>query len=813
MKKLISLILCLTVVLPLAISATALTANDSSPEIVRYTDYLLGDANCDGNIDVKDVFAIKMYNAVIGDIDTVASDIIHDGKVNAKDLLAIKKHFAGDASDSLSNNVANRMMHQFTIGGIDVSSFEIVYPEGAKYVENIYYAADTLADYICRATGAELPVVTGSASANKIEFVDVTTVEGLEEKLGIEGYKYEVSNGDLYIYGTYRGSLYAVWEILEDYLGFGFYSDAQVIHHLQDNVDIPEDTNEFHIPALSMRGAYDGFSEEGAEIHYLPRRLNSSHMMAYNGEAYGTLTGSITIPDEDPSPAHFYYRMSTGVYDVDYETEGGLAYKAKFEAGKDHIKHLHAYYNSPDWAPCFTSDEEYETLFRGILETLRYVSEWQKVKGSATAYIPLNNYGSRQICSCQSCQFIMKDGTTGRDENKKERLNAGESGLWLHLANRVAKDITKYYEGRAASIEGKGGYDSNENYAGYGAPIYDEYPNIKVVIDLYSNSTYSDVLFERLFTDERYRSLIPSENIIIQFREFPCNNHIMGSGECGNNTNIVNYSGKETAEVLKLWGDVVKQSNTELWFEYSASQMNVSLFDSPNIFNIWHDFKFLVEECGVSGITLTETGHGYNFEHLKTTLAAKLMWSFEYDENGNISYMSYEEYVETIKEYLKLFYGDGWEELYRYIEMMEEAGNESGICFTNICDYPGDMLSHAYIVEHYEKMRALLVSAYEKAKANEQKEKINNLLISYDFIGLTACHKDYYVNGSEELRAIYSERYNYVYNFIIENGIESEISPYDEDYPLMVRFYAGGTWREELDEQWYWLHPVPGYGI
>ena len=43
-----------------------------------------------------------------------------------------------------------------------------------------------------------------------------------------------IDGGDLFIYGTYRGTMYSVFEILEDYLGIRFYADDAwgVLHSL-----------------------------------------------------------------------------------------------------------------------------------------------------------------------------------------------------------------------------------------------------------------------------------------------------------------------------------------------------------------------------------------------------------------------------------------------------------------------------------------------------------------------------------------------------------------------------------------------------
>ena len=123
-------------------------------------------------------------------------------------------------------------------------------------------------------------------------------------------------------------------------------------------------------------------------------------------------------------------------------------------------------------------------------------------------------------------------------------------------------------------------------------------------------------------------------------------------------------NGQKDAESFAAWGQIAKQTGAQMWFWYYPVNYNTYLTDSPNIINIWYDFKYVVEECNVTGIFYEGGGAGYLFEKLKAHLATMLMWSFEKDENGNTVFMSFEEFCETMKEYLYIFYGDGYEYIY-----------------------------------------------------------------------------------------------------------------------------------------------------
>ena len=94
-------------------------------------------------------------------------------------------------------------------------------PEGTQYEDNLYYCYELLWKYVQQATGVKIPLAYGSTeSEHAIYFHEEPLDSELGEKLGYDGYIYKVENGNLHFYGAKRGNMYAVYEILEDYLGF-----------------------------------------------------------------------------------------------------------------------------------------------------------------------------------------------------------------------------------------------------------------------------------------------------------------------------------------------------------------------------------------------------------------------------------------------------------------------------------------------------------------------------------------------------------------------------------------------------------------
>ncbi len=267
-------------------------------------------------------------------VNSDGADINCDGIVNAKDLLISKKCNAG--LDDLSNYQDNGTINCFAIAGVDISEFCIVVPEWATEDDNILYAANRASELIGEATGHYLKVYWGEKGEgcdHAINFCDVPEGSELEEQLYIENYIYEVKNGDLNIYGTRRGNMYAVYDIAEEYLGYRFYLNDYVYQYADRYVEISEGTYVFRQPAVTYRmgGVGGSRGSELSELRAFARKLNAYQLGGYAEKKFGTVSGPHFIN------AHYYgyyWRMATGVVDVYFNEDRSNTndYEAKYDA-------------------------------------------------------------------------------------------------------------------------------------------------------------------------------------------------------------------------------------------------------------------------------------------------------------------------------------------------------------------------------------------------------------------------------------------------------------------------------------------------
>ena len=730
MKRILSLALCLCMLISAAVQVSA--RNYTGTSFINDNTYVLGDVNGDGDQNGKDSLAIKATVAGIGAYSCIedAADFNADGAIDAKDSYLMKTCLSGMTSfDSLEGEY---QIYSLTIGGNPISEYSIVLPDIENVEDqNCAFAAEELQTYVEVATGVKLPICIGEADTPHViryhqYFVD--TPENIEMGLKIENYKYTVTDGDLDIYGSLRGNMYATYEILEDILGFRFVSGKYTFVYKSRTVDISEGCDVFFEPALNCRWTGHTFDDH-RENYYYPSRSNGSQ--SSNTEYYGAFTGQHFMFGHS-----FAYCWQMGTGEILDESYGPLVDRLnhKYRTGETH--------DTLKWQPCATNGTDYDIMFPGLVDICRMILLWgnhvfrtyeeYSISGMTFSFEDNNNY-----CTCRNCRKIAV--------TQKE----GYSGAYLKgLINRAAEDIQEYY------------------------------PGLKIATILYDHSVPKTVK--------------PHEKLILIYCGPHCNNHALGSGGCGDNKTYLGSSNDICCTPnLKGWGDICRETGTELWFYYYPVTYGMFLIGCPNIMELYYDYYYIFNECGFTGMYYEGGGETYNFETLKAYLSSVMLWDPD---------MTLEEYIGYMKEYLYIWYGDGYEYIFEYIMLQQEAG-DAAECFINNHDRPFDMYSFEYVGDHYEEMRALLVKALDMAERSECIERLELLIVNCDFLGLTTVHRRWYLDGTEETRALYAERYTDMYNYYKNNNITvygSEVyqlpNTIDLETNPMVQFYTRLSW-------------------
>lgn len=688
--------------------------------IAKDNTFELGDLNSDKSVNAMDSLILKANLSGLSGFEYVAdaADFDADGKLSPIDSYSMKLCLSGKAS--ISEYESSAHLYRLTIGGYDISEYSIVVEKDCLYSDNEYMAAELLQEHIFAATGSKITIERSSSSSEHGIYIhDVDKTSDLGIKLGKEGYKYEVVDGDMHIYGTDRGNMYAVYEILEDHLGFGFIENYYMFLYKQRYVDIVEGTDVTFVPGYRFRQSKTTFnSNEGYRTTFhLPRGINGAIGFDFKNanipaSYYGNFVGTLYI---DIHSMDKYHRMATGT--MPDESFGNLEerYYAKYLSGE--------FKDETVWEPCASDDEQYEKLFTGLLEYIEFVTVGMNIPllyedgTNCFSFSPCDN---TNWCSCRKC------AKSARQSNYVD--------VYLRLKNRGAEDIQDYY------------------------------PGLKLSSLMYDKECPIDV--------------VPSEHLILVLGGTTCANHPLGTDEECHGNGLYGMSRSDFEAFIDKMVSICAKSGAELWMWYYPETNNWWIYDIPNIYTIYYDVTWLYQH-GITGFYYE--GHnlcpGYNFENMKAYMFSQVAF------DPTMSLERYNELIKDYMykvyghgwKYM-------WEFMNMYVEAGDlvgyEGGNTEAYCFVGAYNRAYDFVSFEYIRDNYEYMRGLIVSAINEFDPPEGGEhnsiridRLYRFLCVFDLLGLGATYVSNYVNGDEASRAAYEERYECAYNYYYDSGM------------------------------------------
>lgn len=238
--------------------------------------------------------------------------------------------------------------------------------------------------------------------------------------------------------------------------------------------------------------------------------------------------------------------------------------------------------------------------------------------------------------------------------------------------------------------------------------IKDEYPNVMVHTLAYK------------YVFEAPENITVADNVLVEVCSYEaCFSHPLG--EC-DKTSIYNF---ETT--LSKWTEIAK--NVAVWGY-------VTIFDeiTPTLanFNVLRENIQLYADYGVTHVF--EEGYpdakSLEFGELRSYLLAKLMWN---------PYMSEDEYKAHMVDFCKGYYGAGWENIVKYIEMSDE-------------------LSDPYHFDHYSDPND--VFGFRKIEVSDgtgyPEELTEDMVRNYEAVDWSV-YFDWYVKLDDSTSAIFTE--------------------------------------------------------
>ena len=213
------------------------------------------------------------------------------------------------------------------------------------------------------------------------------------------------------------------------------------------------------------------------------------------------------------------------------------------------------------------------------------------------------------------------------------------SGVWVRFLNKIAEDLEE------------------------------DYPNLTIDTLAYKHTQTAPKITK------------PHKNVCIRLCSITCCfTHAINDPNCTRN--------KKFCEDLIAWGKIC--DNIHIWDYTTDFHYYISTF--ANLFTIYDNMQFFAENNVVSMFPQGNSqGYSGEFGELRAYLLAKLMCD---------PYMSREEYSNHMNEFLKAYYGEGWESIRAFIDKTSELaanggykldGNENetdAVCGQGIYDHP-----------------------------------------------------------------------------------------------------------------------------
>ncbi|MFH0796773.1 MAG: DUF4838 domain-containing protein [Candidatus Omnitrophota bacterium] len=283
-----------------------------------------------------------------------------------------------------------------------ISEYTIVIPENAQPAE--IRAAQELQRYLKEISGTELPIVndTGRIPSQAILLGNIrnSPLKIDRTKLGADGFCIETSLDKIIIAGgSPRGTLYGVYQFLEDYLGCRWFSDKESRVPKKETIVLP-DIHRTVIPPLEYREAY--YVEAETPDWAARNRINGS--VPKLDAAHG---GKIIYV-----PGYFVHTFFSLVPPEKY-----------FETHPEYFSLVNGK-RIKNGQLCLSNPDVFKIAITGVKEVLR--------KNPDANIISVSQMDGSGPCECEKCREItVREGT--------------ESGPILQFVNAIADAVAKEF--------------------------------------------------------------------------------------------------------------------------------------------------------------------------------------------------------------------------------------------------------------------------------------------------------------------------------------------------------------------------------
>ena len=270
--------------------------------------------------------------------------------------------------------------------------------------------------------------------------------------------------------------------------------------------------------------------------------------------------------------------------------------------------------------------------------------------------------------------------------------------------------------------------------------IAGDYPNVKILTGAY------------VYTLKPPAGITMNDNVIIQFYTIEsCNGHAYNDANCPINACIKDY--------VDRWNSI----SNELWLWDHCCAFVYSMTPMPDWNNILTNIRYFADSGAKCVLMNSLLGSGSKYSDFGYLRGYAL--SMVYRD----PYMSREEYDYRLNKAIKAYYGDGWENIREYLDLICLFGSAKDHKWHAT---PGGYYDFAQVRGYADHIDQLWANAEEAAKGNEfVLRRISIAKQSWIFLRQCVMYEPMWINGTAQQRTAYEDENQKLYDFIKANDI------------------------------------------
>ena len=388
-----------------------------------------------------------------------------------------------------------------------------------------------------------------------------------------------------------------------------------------------------------------------------------------------------------------------GVGQIDWKTQNKLNCGSLYGTGYHPAPHTieklagDAYTGGGGSQPCMSSETIYQSVKANIIQQLGAANDAEYVIG--ISQMDNNNY-----CRCSECYKVLQE-------------EGAPSGVWIRFLNRLLAELKP------------------------------DYPNLYFQTLAYAH------------TNEAPKLTKPDSNIIVEYAPWWdfCYKHAFSDTGCSYNVNAQRQLGEWTRIASRVWVYDYSLNVSHLiapYMNYDVLQANAQFFAKNGV-------ECYYVQGPINGTRTT------GFESLKQYLITKLLWD---------PYMPEEEFEAYIHEFFIAYYGEGGVYLEQYFNILRDGYREmTTVDHIHPYTYPFQMVRIIDYINYGDQIEEWFEKAALEAERSEQVTRIELEKLSFTWMKLSAEYDYVYTWGDAETRKQYEEEVTDMYRSMQMKGI------------------------------------------